>query len=58
MQMDEAQRSISFGNVTLHEGDTLTLDGNEGRIYQGAISTVVEEPVELLGRLAHLWAKR
>jgi pyruvate,orthophosphate dikinase len=58
MLMDEAQRSITFGNVTLHEGDTITLDGNEGRIYQGAIGTRIDEPVELLGRLAHLWAKR
>jgi pyruvate,orthophosphate dikinase len=54
LQLDEAQRSLQLGDTVLHEGDTLTLDGNEGRIYAGAIRTVVEEPVDLLGRLAAL----
>ncbi|MDI1350772.1 MAG: hypothetical protein PSV21_16230, partial [Aquabacterium sp.] len=40
--------------VTLREGDVLTLDGNEGRIYAGAVRTVVEAPTELLARLDRL----
>lgn len=54
MSLDEAARTLSFGAVTLHEGDVITLDGNEGSIYQGAANTVAEEPVELLARLAQL----
>jgi pyruvate,orthophosphate dikinase len=56
MQLDEHARTARFGDVVLHEGDTLTLDGNEGHVYQGAISTIIEEPVDLLARLAQLRA--
>ena len=54
MQVDEAARTLRIGELSLHEGDILTLDGNEGHIYQGAISTVVEAPTDLLGRLDQL----
>lgn len=56
LQLDEPQHSLRIGEHTLHEGDTLTLDGNEGLIYQGAVHTVVDEPVDLLARLAALHA--
>ncbi|MFY9460330.1 MAG: PEP-utilizing enzyme, partial [Aquabacterium commune] len=54
LHIDEAQRTATFGELTLREGDVLTLDGNEGRIYAGAVRTVVEAPTELLARLARL----
>jgi pyruvate,orthophosphate dikinase len=54
MQLNEDGRSLSIGHVTLAEGDTITLDGNSGQIYQGKAATVVEEPTALLGRLAAL----
>lgn len=41
MHVDETQRIIRFGETVLHEGDTITLDGNEGAIYQGAVRTVL-----------------
>jgi len=56
LQLDEPHRSLRLGELILNEGDTLTLDGNEGRIYQGAVRTVVDEPVDLLARLATLHA--
>jgi hypothetical protein len=31
-------------------GDVLTLDGNAGAIYAGAVRTVMEEPTELMNR--------
>ncbi len=65
LHIDEAQRTATFDArasahaaagvpVTLREGDVLTLDGNEGRIYAGAVRTVVEAPTELLARLDRL----
>jgi pyruvate,orthophosphate dikinase len=54
LQIDEATRTIKIGNLTLHEGDLLTLDGNEGILYAGAVETEIEYPVELLARLESL----
>jgi pyruvate,orthophosphate dikinase len=54
LQIDEATRTIKIGNTTLHEGDMLTLDGNEGALYALAVETEIEYPVELLARLESL----
>ncbi len=51
LQIDEAARNISIGEVSLHEGDLITLDGNEGLIYAGAAQVERQYPEELLGRL-------
>lgn len=56
MHVDETQRIIRFGETVLHEGDTITLDGNEGAIYQGAVRTVQDAPEEILARLSRLSA--
>ena len=54
LQIDEIARTIRMGDTTLHEGDLLTLDGNEGALYAGAVQTVIEYPGELLTRLEAL----
>ncbi len=54
LQIDEASRSITIAHTTLHEGDVLTLDGNEGALYAGSAQTRIEYPVEQLARLASL----
>lgn len=64
LHIDEAQRTATFdapdtpgapsASITLREGDVLTLDGNAGHIYPGAVRTVVEAPTELLARLDRL----
>ncbi|MEJ5897195.1 PEP/pyruvate-binding domain-containing protein [Aquabacterium sp. G14] len=54
LELDEANRSLRLAGHTLQEGDTLTLDGNEGAIYLGAAHTVLDTPTELLHRLASL----
>jgi len=54
LQINEVSRTIEIGETTLREGDLLTLDGNEGVLYAGAIRTEIEYPVELLTRLASL----
>ena len=54
LQIDEDARTITLGETTLHEGDLLTLDGNEGALYAGAVHTEIEYPLELLDRLETL----
>jgi pyruvate, orthophosphate dikinase len=54
LQIDEAARSVRIGDTTLNEGDLLTLDGNHGTVYAGAVRTEVEYPMELLARLESL----
>ena len=54
LQIDETTRTIKIGETTLHEGDLLTLDGNEGALYALAAETEIEYPVELLARLESL----
>ena len=54
LQIDETTRTIKIGETTLHEGDLLTLDGNEGALYAQAVETEIEYPVELLARLESL----
>ena len=54
LQIDDAARTIRIGAATFHEGDLLTLDGNEGAIYAGAAQTEIEYPGGLLARLDSL----
>jgi pyruvate, orthophosphate dikinase len=54
LQIDEAARTIRFADTTLHEGDLLTLDGNEGAVFAGAAQIEVDYPVDLLARLKAL----
>ncbi|MDO9312930.1 MAG: PEP/pyruvate-binding domain-containing protein [Burkholderiaceae bacterium] len=54
MQLDEVGRSLQIGDTTLREGDLLTLDGNDGAVYAGAVHTAIQPLVELRARLEHL----
>jgi pyruvate,orthophosphate dikinase len=54
LRIDEAARTIAIGSTTFHEGDVLTLDGNEGGVYAGAAQTETHYPDGLLTRLAAL----
>ena len=56
LQIDENSRRVRFGTLELKEGETITLDGNEGLVYRGAVKVGVEKPVALLERLSHLRA--
>jgi pyruvate,orthophosphate dikinase len=58
LQLDEATRTLQAGESTLREGDLLTLDGNEGVVYAGAMRTVVEPLTDLQARLTHLRNKK
>lgn len=54
MSVDETARCLTIAGQRYSEGDTLTLDGNEGRIYAGAAELVDEVPQDLLARLEQL----
>jgi pyruvate,orthophosphate dikinase len=54
LQIDSSARTIKIAETVLREGDLLTLDGNEGAVYAGAIHTEIEYPVALLTRLESL----
>jgi pyruvate,orthophosphate dikinase len=48
-------RSAVIGSATLHEGDTITIDGGSGYVYAGEVPTVEPEfPQELVSLLG--WA--
>jgi pyruvate,orthophosphate dikinase len=54
LDLDVDQRTIQFGDITLREGDVVTLDGNDGAIYADALQIVVEPLLELQSRLKRL----
>lgn len=54
LRIDEAARTVQVGEVILHEGDVISLDGNDGAFYQGEAAVEVRHPEELLARLAVL----
>lgn len=54
LRIDEAARTLLLGDMVLHEGQRLTLDGNEGAIYAGEARTVAEPLTDLQARLTKL----
>jgi pyruvate,orthophosphate dikinase len=56
MQLDETGRTLQIGETTLREGDLLTLDGNDGAVYAGAVHTAAQPLVDLQARLKRLRA--
>ncbi len=43
LRIDEHQRTLSLNGKTLNEGDYLTLDGGEGKVYEGELPLVSPE---------------
>lgn len=54
MVIDSPRRQVHIGETLLHEGDVLTLDGNDGCIYAGCVHRQPQVNAELLSRLATL----
>jgi pyruvate,orthophosphate dikinase len=54
LRIDEAEGRIGFGDRWLDPGVVITLDGNSGTIYAGALRTAEQVPEELLKRLDRL----
>jgi len=51
LQIDETARTIQVAGATLHEGELITLDGNQGVFYAGAAQVEFRYPDEVLARL-------
>jgi len=56
LHLDTAARTIRMGDLLLHEGDTITLDGNEGVVYNGTVAAAMVPDAELVSRLRSLRA--
>nr|WP_183751299.1 PEP/pyruvate-binding domain-containing protein [Pseudochelatococcus contaminans] len=54
LRIDEQAGRISFGETHLEPGALITLDGNTGTVYLGALKTEDNVPKELLARLDKL----
>jgi len=54
LQIDAARQSITLAGVELHQGQTITLDGNHGQIYAGALQSVTVPDTVLHNRLQAL----
>jgi len=56
LQLDEAGHGVTIAGEHFQEGDVITLDGNAGVVYRGAVRTVARIPDGLLQRLMALRA--
>jgi pyruvate,orthophosphate dikinase len=52
LRLDATRRGCLLGLEQLHEGDIVTLDGDNGRIYAGQLPLVRERPEAELAELA------
>jgi len=52
LRIDTEAKACTIGGRRLFEGDTLTLDGDAGTIYAGAIPVVRERPDAELAEVA------
>jgi len=52
--IDPGSRTLRIDGRELQEGDMITIDGEEGRVYAGALVLVEERPSHLIRRV-HAW---
>ncbi len=58
LKIDPVARTARLGEMTLSEGDVITLDGNDGAVYPGAVAAVMVPDEALLERLRALRASQ
>jgi pyruvate,orthophosphate dikinase len=58
LQIDLKERTIHLGDQVLKEGEIITLDGNDGRIYAGLVAAVLTPDAALIERFRALRATR
>ncbi|MCW2745833.1 MAG: pyruvate phosphate dikinase [Mycobacterium sp.] len=46
LEVDAAERTITVGDVVVHEGDVLSVDGTSGKVYRGEVPVVPSPVVE------------
>lgn len=54
LSIDETARTLVIAERSLHEGELITLDGNEGVVYAGRVRVEERVPEDLLARLERL----
>ena len=52
LEIDRDARTCRLGGETLAEGEPLSLDGNTGAVYRGALPVVTERPERELAMVA------
>jgi len=60
IHIDDMKRCATIGDTTLHEGDVVTIDGGNGKVYAGEVPTVQAEfnqDMETLLKLADQMAR-
>ncbi len=57
IKMNEAKKEFTLAGITFHEGDTISIDGTTGCIYEGIIPTVDAAIVGEFGRVM-AWADK
>jgi pyruvate,orthophosphate dikinase len=55
IHIDDIKRCATIGDTTLHEGDVVTIDGGNGKVYAGEVPTVQAEFNEYMETLLK-WA--
>lgn len=43
IDIDLSKRAMSIGDITIHEGDWISIDGTTGSVYQGQLETMVPD---------------
>jgi pyruvate,orthophosphate dikinase len=51
LHIDETRRRCSFGETSFAEGEVITLDGESGLVYAGAVPTLSERPETALAEV-------
>ena len=54
LRIDLKERTIRLGDQVFKEGDLITLDGNDGRLYAGVVAAVLVPDTALIERLRAL----
>lgn len=54
LEIDLPHNKCQLGGQVMREGDTISLDGNSGSVYNGVVATTYEKPGELLD-IVHSW---
>lgn len=52
LKIDGVRREVRLAERVLREGDTISLDANEGRVFAGEVRVVVERPAQWLAEVA------
>jgi pyruvate,orthophosphate dikinase len=56
ISIDLTERSCTIDKHILHEGDYVTLDGNNGSIYEGKVNVAEERPIDIIEEIEK-WKK-